>query len=53
MEWDDLIRCGEHFAGSDVLHWSQAAESLDALLADTIQLAQDRRYVSFMYSIQT
>ena len=51
--WDGmtLIRCGGHFAGSDVLHWSRAAEGRGALLTgDTIQLAQDRRYVSFMYS---
>jgi hypothetical protein len=51
--WDEmtLIRCGGHFAGSDVLHWSQGAEGRGALLAgDTIQIAQDRRYVSFMYS---
>jgi glyoxylase-like metal-dependent hydrolase (beta-lactamase superfamily II) len=46
-----LIRCGGHFPGSDVLHWSQGADGLGALLTgDTIQLAQDRRYVSFMYS---
>ena len=51
--WDGitLIRCGGHFAGSDVLHWPQAAEGRGALLTgDTIQIAQDRRYVSFMYS---
>jgi len=46
-----LVRCGGHFPGSDVLHWSQGAESRGALLTgDTMQLAQDRRYVSFMYS---
>lgn len=46
-----LIRCGGHFPGSDVLHWSQGAEGRGALLTgDTMQVAQDRRYVSFMYS---
>jgi glyoxylase-like metal-dependent hydrolase (beta-lactamase superfamily II) len=51
--WDglSLIRCGGHFPGSDVLHWPAGAEGRGALLAgDTIQVAQDRRYVSFMYS---
>jgi hypothetical protein len=34
-----------------VLHWSQGANGHGALLTgDTMQLAQDRRYVSFMYS---
>lgn len=46
-----LIRCGGHFAGSDVLHWAGGAEGRGALLTgDTIQIASDRRYVSFMYS---
>ena len=46
-----LVRCGGHFPGSDVLHWAQGAEGRGALLTgDTIQLAQDRRFVSFMYS---
>lgn len=46
-----LIRCGGHFPGSTVLHWPQGADGRGALLAgDTIQVAQDRRYVSFMYS---
>lgn len=46
-----LIRCGGHFPGSDVLHWSAGADGRGALLTgDTIQVAQDRRYVSFMYS---
>ena len=46
-----LIRCGGHFPGSDVLHWPQGAEGRGVLLTgDTMQLAQDRRYVSFMYS---
>ena len=46
-----LIRCGGHFPGSSVLHWPAGAEGRGALLAgDTLQVAQDRRYVSFMYS---
>lgn len=46
-----LVRCGGHFPGSDVLHWAQGADGRGALLTgDTMQVAQDRRYVSFMYS---
>jgi len=46
-----LVRCGGHFKGSDVLHWSAGAEGRGALLTgDTMQVAQDRRFVSFMYS---
>jgi glyoxylase-like metal-dependent hydrolase (beta-lactamase superfamily II) len=46
-----LVRCGGHFPGSDVLHWAAGAEGRGALLAgDTIQVAPDLRYVSFMYS---
>lgn len=46
-----LIRCGGHFPGSDVLHWANGAEGRGALITgDTIQVAPDRRYVSFMYS---
>jgi hypothetical protein len=46
-----LIRCGGHFEGSTVLHWSQGADGRGALLTgDTMQVAQDRCYVSFMYS---
>ena len=46
-----LIRCGGHFPGSDVLHWPAGAEARGALLTgDTIQVARDSRYVSFMYS---
>jgi hypothetical protein len=51
--WDrlTLVRCGGHFPGSDVLHWSAAADGKGALLTgDTMQVAQDRRFVSFMYS---
>jgi hypothetical protein len=51
--WDGttLVRCGGHFPGSDVLHWAAGAEGRGALLTgDTLQVARDRRFVSFMYS---
>jgi len=47
--WDGmtLIRCGGHFEGGTVLHAARAG----ALLAgDILQVAQDRNWVSFMYS---
>ena len=45
------MRCGGHFAGSSVLHWAAGAEGRGALLTgDTIKVAQDRRFVSFMRS---
>jgi glyoxylase-like metal-dependent hydrolase (beta-lactamase superfamily II) len=51
LEGLTLIRCGGHFLGSSVLHWSAGADGGGALLTgDTMQVAQDRRYVSFMYS---
>lgn len=51
LEGITLIRCGGHFTGSTVLHWAQGAQGSGALLTgDTMQVAQDRRYVSFMYS---
>ena len=47
-----LIRCGGHFPGSTVLHWAAGADGRGALLTgDTLMVASDRRYVSFMYSI--
>jgi hypothetical protein len=51
--WDGmtLIRAGGHFAGGTVLHWPPGAEGRGALLSgDILQVAQDRRWVSFMYS---
>jgi len=46
-----LIRCGGHFPGSTVLHWPAGAAGRGALLTgDTLMVAADRRYVSFMSS---
>ena len=46
-----LIRAGGHFEGGTVLHWPAGAENRGALLTgDILQVAQDRRWVSFMYS---
>ena len=45
-----LVRCGGHFPGSTVLHWLGADGQGVLLTGDTIQVVQDRRYVSFMYS---
>jgi glyoxylase-like metal-dependent hydrolase (beta-lactamase superfamily II) len=46
-----LINTGGHFAGGTVLHWAQGAEGRGALLSgDIVNVVQDRRYVSFMYS---
>jgi len=46
-----LIRAGGHFEGGTVIHWPAGADGRGALLSgDIIQVAQDRRWVSFMYS---
>jgi hypothetical protein len=46
-----LLRLGGHFAGGTVLHWAAGAEGRGALLSgDIVQVVQDRRWVSFMYS---
>lgn len=46
-----LIRCGGHFAGGTVLHWPEGAGGHGAILSgDILQVVQDRRWVSFMYS---
>ena len=59
-EWTDmaeplpgltLLQVGGHFAGSAVLHWGEGAGSEGVLMAgDSIYVAQDRRWVSFMRS---
>ncbi len=43
-----LIRIGGHFAGYQVLHWSEGAGALFS--GDLPQVCMDRRWVSFMYS---
>ncbi len=46
-----LVRLGGHFPGATVLHWPEGAGGRGALLSgDVLQVVQDRRYVSFMYS---
>jgi hypothetical protein len=46
-----LIRCGGHFEGGTVLHWPEGAGGKGAILSgDIMQVVQDRRWVSFMYS---
>lgn len=42
-----LIRCGGHYEGGQVLHWSERQALLGG---DIVQVIPDRRYVSFMYS---
>lgn len=46
-----LVRCGGHFEGGTVLHWAAGVQGRGALLTgDIIQVAADRRRVSFMFS---
>ncbi len=46
-----LLRVGGHFPGATVLHWAGGAQGKGALLAgDVLQVGQDRKTVSFMYS---
>lgn len=46
-----LVRCGGHFDGGTVLHWSGGADGRGALLSgDIIQVVADRKHVSFMWS---
>ena len=46
-----LLRTGGHFAGGTVCHWAAGADGAGALLTgDIITVAQDRRWLSFMYS---
>lgn len=44
-----LIRCGGHFAGSQVLHWKRDGGNA-VLTGDTVQVTPTRHHVSFMYS---
>jgi len=46
-----LIRCGGHFAGATVLHWSEGAGGRGVLLTgDVIKEGSDHQSVSFMRS---
>jgi hypothetical protein len=46
-----LIRCGGHFDGGTVLHWTAGADGRGALLSgDIIQVVPDRKHVGFMWS---
>jgi glyoxylase-like metal-dependent hydrolase (beta-lactamase superfamily II) len=46
-----LIRCGGHFPGGTVLHWTEGAGGKGALLTgDVIAVGEDRMSLSFMYS---
>jgi glyoxylase-like metal-dependent hydrolase (beta-lactamase superfamily II) len=46
-----LLRLGGHFRGGTVLHWADGGDGRGALLSgDILQVVQDRRFVSFMYS---
>ena len=46
-----LINAGVHFAGGQVLHWRDGEDGRGALMSgDIFTVAQDRRFVSFMYS---
>ena len=46
-----LIQSGGHFVGSAVLHWAGGADERGALFTgDTMTVASDRRFVSFMRS---
>jgi hypothetical protein len=42
-----LLRLGGHFDGGAVLHWAEGGALLSG---DIVQVVQDRRFVSFMYS---
>jgi hypothetical protein len=47
----NLIRCGGHFDGSSVMHWASGAGGNGVLFTgDTIYIAEDPRYTTFMYS---
>jgi glyoxylase-like metal-dependent hydrolase (beta-lactamase superfamily II) len=46
-----LIRTGGHFEGGTVMHWADGAGKKGALLSgDLLQVAADRKFVSFMWS---
>lgn len=44
--------CPGHFPGSTVLHWSKGPKGSGVLLSgDALHVVQDRRHVTFMYSV--
>jgi glyoxylase-like metal-dependent hydrolase (beta-lactamase superfamily II) len=46
-----LIRCGGHFPGSSVLHWTGAADGRGVICSgDTLAVTSDRKFLSFMRS---
>ena len=46
-----LVNLGVHFTGGSVLHWRDGEAGRGALLTgDIVQVVEDRRWVSFMYS---
>ena len=46
-----LVRCGGHFPGSSVLHWSKGAGGRGVVCSgDTLTVAADRKQLSFMLS---
>jgi hypothetical protein len=46
-----LLRLGGHFPGATVLHWAGGAQGKGSLLSgDVLQVGQDRKTLSFMYS---
>ena len=46
-----LVRCGGHFEGGTVLHWTAGAGGLGAILSgDIVKVSMDRRSVSVMRS---
>jgi hypothetical protein len=51
--WDGvtLIRCGGHFEGGTVLHWTGGANGRGVVCAgDILTVATDRKWISFMRS---
>ena len=46
-----IVRCGGHFPGSAVAHWTGSEDGRGVLLTgDSVAVAQDRDWVSFMWS---
>lgn len=51
MKGISLVNLRGHFDGGTVLHWERGAHGKGLVLSgDVIQVVQDRRWVSFMYS---